>query len=230
MNIKNNKIGFTLIEMLIAVSIFSLVLIAATNIYLIINNSQRKVVTLQKIQEDVRFLFDAMAQDIRLSSINYSFYQDNNLNTHPLRDGDKNTVLALVDQLDNQIYYRLSGAGNKVQYCENDCDLSDVNDWDDVTPESVEINDLRFIISPSADPFLEVNYPACNINDDCPVGYACSGTECKYFNDGGNFQPKVIMSIYSRGVGKNIAEESELVMQSTISTRIFSGQIENLNL
>ena len=232
-NIKSS-VGFTLIEMLIAVSIFALVLIMATNIYIIINNSQRKVVTLQKIQEDVRFLFEAMAQDIRLSSINYSFYQDpaNAINLHPEFGGDDNSVLALIDQSGNQIYYRLNV--NKLQYCSGGCDFDDPLVWANITPESVEIIDLGVVITPGANPFEEVNQDLCNFNADCEIGYMCNLTavplsRCEYFNDGGNFQPKVIFSIYSRGVGRNIAEESELNMQSIISTRIFSGQVLNLN-
>lgn len=219
--------------MLIAVSIFSLVLIVATNIYLIINNSQRKVVTLQKIQEDVRFLFEAMAQDIRLSSINYNFYQDNTIYLHPSRIIDTDDeVLALIDQLGNQIYYRLSGG--KVQYCSGgsgDCGLLVDGNWEDITPESVEVIDLDFVITPSANPFEEVVPDTCpgGNHTECDIGYTCVSNECKYFTDGGNFQPKVIISIHSKGVGRKIAEESELNMQSTISTRIFPGQVVNLN-
>jgi len=232
MKLKNNKSGFTLIEMLIAVSIFALVLIMATNIYMIINNSQRKVVTLQKIQEDVRFLFEAMAQDIRLSSINYSFYQDSNINIHPLRGGEQNSLLALLDQSGNQVFYRLGGSGNdKVQYCSGDCSLLIDENWQNITPESVEIIDLGVVITPSANPFEEVAEGTCPGGNhiECDIGYACISNECKYFNDGGNFQPKVFFSIHSMGVGRNIAEESELYMQSIISTRIFPGQVLNLN-
>lgn len=233
----NNKSGFTLIEMLIAVSIFSLVLIAATNIYLIINNSQRKVVTLQKIQEDVRFLFEAISQDIRLSSINYDFYITEGININPLRGGSDNNILALVDQNGVEIYYRQSDSGTEIQYCEVtediNCSLSNPDHWENITPTQVQINYVKFTIIPTADPYTEsgeIDTCTSPTHDTCTIGYYCtSSNECRYSADGGNFQPKVIFSISSKGVERNIAEESELIMQSTISTRIFSGQIENLN-
>jgi len=225
--------GFTLIEMIIAVAIFSLVLIAATNIYLIINNSQRKVVTLQKIQEDVRFLFDAISQDIRLGSINYEFYQDEEIPLHPDRaDRLDNTVLAMIDQDREQVYYRLNDTGDKIQYCSGqDCDLAVPADWDDITPDQVEILNLSFLVYPSADPFIDEPEVDCTNDNQCdPSGYVCgTANTCVYFTDGQNFQPKVLFSIKSRGIGSDLAEDSELLMQSIISTRIFPSEIKNLN-
>ena len=231
---KNNNSGFTLIEMLIAISIFALVLIVATNIYITINNSQRKVVTMQKIQDDTRFLFEAMAQEIRLGSINYDFYEINSIYLHPDRGGKDNYILAINSQAGDEIFFRRSGSGsgNKVQYCAvnnlNDCDFTIDSLWQNVTPEGVDILDLRFVISPSADPFIETMSESCSVDTDCGFGYACD-TTCKYDSDGGNYQPKVKFILQSYGVGKNIAEESEILMQTTISTRIFTGPVQNLN-
>lgn len=231
MKLRNQKAGFTLIEMIIAVAIFSLVLIVATNIYLIINNSQRKIVTLQKIQEDVRFLFDAIAQDIRLSSINYDYYQDNSIGLHPDRSGFENNLLALIDQSGEQIFYRFNDTSNNLQYCSGECSITNPDVWENITPEQVEIRNAKFIISPSADPFVEVEHTPCINNGQCDdSGYMCeSSGYCEYYTDGNNFQPKVMFSIHSRGIGSTIAEESELIMQTTISTRIFPGQVKNSN-
>ncbi len=239
-NIKINNTksreGFTLIEMLIAISIFSLVLIVATNIYVTINNSQRKVVTMQKIQDDTRFLFEAMAQEIRLGSINYDFYESNGINLHPdpALGGLDNYILAIDNQAGEEVFFRRS-ADSKVLYCIindlNDCDLSEDALWQSVTPDGVEILDLRFAISPSADPFIETTTVSCAINEDCDLGYACNTTDniCEYYSDGGNFQPKVKFVMSSRGLGTNLADESEILMQTIISTRIFSGAVNNLN-
>ena len=53
--IYNNK-GFTLIEMLIALSIFILVMLAGVNVYFVISTAQHRTVALQKVQDDVRYL------------------------------------------------------------------------------------------------------------------------------------------------------------------------------
>ncbi|XOU94481.1 MAG: PilW family protein [Candidatus Kerfeldbacteria bacterium] len=241
---KLNNSGFTLIEMLIAISIFSLVLIVATNIYITINNSQRKVVTQQKIQDDIRFLFEAIAQEIRLGSINYDFYENNNINLHTGLGGSDNSILAINSQSGDEIFFRRSsdpfntnnGQGNKVEYCTvndfNDCALDDDTLWQSVTPAGVETLDLRFAITPSANPFVETSTVSCTSNAECDLGYVCDTIDdyiCEYDSDGQNFQPKVRFVLNSRGIGRNKGEESEILMQTIISTRIFTGAVQNLN-
>lgn len=229
-----NQPGFTLIEMIIAISIFVMILLIATNIFFIVNNSQRKVVTMQRIQSDVRYLFEAIAQEIRLGRINYDFYIDEEIDLHPL--ADDNTVLAVVNHSGDSIFFRLSSVGDRVQYCkidaDNDCDLSIDDNWQNVTPEGVEVEDLRFIITPSADPFTDTTGLSCLGVNPCAgecLSYRWDGvdSQCEYYADGHNFQPKVQIILKTRGVGRNIAEESEMIMQTTVSSRIMPGQVEN---
>jgi len=244
-SLRKNQKAFTLIEMIISVSIFVLVLVIATNIYLVINNTQRKVVTMQRIQSDVRYLFEAIAQEIRLGQINYDFYIDNGIDLHPSA-GDDNTVLAVVNRSGDSIFFRLSSGGDKAQYCEidadNDCDLLVEDNWQNVTPEGVEVEHLRFIITPSADPFTDdVMAVECNADSgktgacasvygySCPTSTDCLTVPCycQYYADGQNFQPKVQIILKARGTARNIAEESEMIMQTTVTSRIISSEVKN---
>lgn len=240
-SLRKNQKAFTLIEMIIAVSIFVLVFVIATNIYLVINSTQRKVVTMQRIQSDVRYLFEAIAQEIRLGQINYDFYIDKEIDLHPSA-GD-NTVLAVVNRSGDSIFFRLSG--DKVQYCEidadNDCDLSVDDNWQNVTPEGVEVEHLRFIITPSADPFTDVMAVECVADSgkigacatiygySCPISADCPAAPCycQYYSDGNNFQPKVQIVLKAKGTARNIAEESEMIMQTIITSRIISSEVKN---
>ena len=128
---------------------------------------------MQKVQDDVRYLFEAMAQEVRLGRINYDYYldPDNSINLHPDTGGNNNEVLAVVNQLNEAVFFRLNSASDTVQYCKieqgSDCRLTIDEDWQDITPEGVKVDDLKFIITPSADPFAEPIPPACSINADC---------------------------------------------------------------
>jgi len=239
--VKNNK-AFTLIEMLVVVSIFSTVVLIATNIYVSVTFIQTRVASLQKIQEDVRFVMETVAQSIRLSSINYIFYTDNNIDLHQEATG-KPYVLALIDQTGGRVFYRRSGStlpgdgqGNLLQVCygEDDCKLTDNDNWQDITPKGVEIKDLKFIITPSADPFTEVASQSgtCSLGETCSSApynfYRCNGTTCQYYSDGQKFQPKVKVIIKTESPGERLAEKASMNLQTIISTRIPHFEIKNL--
>ena len=90
-----NKNGFTLIEVLVAVSVFSLVIVIALGLFTNIIRSQRKSVALQNVQENGRYLIDFMAKEIRMSEITSV-------------DGSS-LVLAIDHPLNGSIQYSFSG-------------------------------------------------------------------------------------------------------------------------
>ena len=249
---RKNRAGFTLIEMIIALSIFVLTVLIALNVYLIVNNVQRRTVAMQKVQDDVRYLFEALVQEVRLGRINYDFYadEDNGINLYPTVNGNNNYVLAVVNQQSESIFFRRSssevdtndGQGDKVQYCQVDqinnidCDLADDGQWQDITPDGVKVDDLRFIITPSVDPYTEVGAgvlpDSCDETSNlCPFGYKCqTDNKCKFYTDGGNYQPKVRIVLKTESTDTRIPEKSKSInMQTVISSRFFQGKVQNNN-
>jgi len=67
--IKNKKNGFTLIELIVAVGIFSIVMLAATGLTLSLIKSYRKALAMQRTQETVRYVLEAATKEIRMSRI-----------------------------------------------------------------------------------------------------------------------------------------------------------------
>ncbi len=246
--------GFTLIEMLIAMSIFVMIVIIVVNVYIVITNSQRKTIATQRVLDDVRYLLDAVAQNVRLSTIDYSFYESKTIDLHPLITDD-DYVLALVNQAQQLVLFRRSsgapgandGLGDKVQYCMEEtpgiCDLADESVWTNITPASVQITDLRFIITPSANPFetatavnctgdsAKANECATVYGYSCPDAVDCVGQcTCEYFTDGNNFQPRVRIVIEARSDDIRLLEVSRTIpMQTTVSSRILQGEVVNTN-
>ena len=64
--INNNK-GTTLVEMLIAVSIFSVAMIASTEIYKSVMEGQRSAIAAMDSQESMLYAFDVMSKEIRMA-------------------------------------------------------------------------------------------------------------------------------------------------------------------
>ena len=74
---KQNK-AFTLIEVLIAISIFVVVITIVLSLFSAAIRGYRKVIAMQNVQENARFLLEFMTKEIRMSTI--SSYTQNTLN------------------------------------------------------------------------------------------------------------------------------------------------------
>jgi prepilin-type N-terminal cleavage/methylation domain-containing protein len=221
--------GFTLIEMIIALSIFVLIVLMVGDIFVVINHSQRRVANLQKLQDDVRYSLEAMAQEIRLGRINYDYYVTENIDLHP-ESAVIDYPLAVINQSGEFVYYRKNG--NNLEFCKNDAP-TDCPDWQVVTPVGVIVAELRFIITPSADPFFAVIEQSCTSDVECDAdynSYRCDTGQgrCEYFSDGGNFQPKVRIIMKSEGTSDLLAGQVRISMQTLVSSRLINGKVQNL--
>lgn len=232
----NNQKGFTLIEMMVALTIFVVTILVATNVYLLVSDTQQRTLAAQKIMDDVRALFDTIVQEARLGTINYNYYTNNTIDLHP-DAGVPVEVLAIRSQGGQNIFFRKDST--RAQFCDEivvgDCDPTS-SEWIDITPAGVEVQELQFIITPSADPFVDVDPVDCSIsgNDDCNLAsldsYRCAGDNfCRYYSDGNNFQPKVTILIKSKSIASKLIKQSQITMQTTVASRVISGQVLNLN-
>ncbi len=96
---KNKITGFSLIEMIVAVSIFSLIVAAAITSFVSMVNSDKKAQQIQKNTEDARYAMDKIAKSLRTSTIigclvsNGDYISGIDPNTgNPVPNGDSITV------------------------------------------------------------------------------------------------------------------------------------------
>lgn len=61
--------GFTLVEMLVAATIFSIIVLAVSSIFTLVLNNERRAFAAQQIQESGQFVLELMAREIRVSDI-----------------------------------------------------------------------------------------------------------------------------------------------------------------
>jgi prepilin-type N-terminal cleavage/methylation domain-containing protein len=57
--------GFTLIETLVAMSVFSILIVIVTGIYLNVNNLQKNTASFQRLQNEGRYITEKIAQEFR---------------------------------------------------------------------------------------------------------------------------------------------------------------------
>ena len=65
--IKQSKSGVTLLEMMVAVAIFTVVMLSATKIFQMVIESQRSAIAAQNLQESMRYAFEVMSKEIRMA-------------------------------------------------------------------------------------------------------------------------------------------------------------------
>jgi len=68
-NILKSNTGVTLLEMVVAVSLFSVVILATTEIFRLVIEGQRNAIASQNVQEGMRYAFETMAKEIRMATL-----------------------------------------------------------------------------------------------------------------------------------------------------------------
>lgn len=212
--LKNNQ-AFTLVEILVATFVFSLMVFAVAAIYLAFNNSQIRTAASQQLLNDTQYAMEVMAREIR----------NNEIINYPSSSIDCNTLINTggTDVFDGCIILERSnsqtlafvrhnsgvgGDGNyRLYYLLLDCDafytscdpidLSSGAASSILSPEinSINLADLDFYILPNNNPY--------NIDSS------------------DSQQPRVTIRMHTVYNSPNEVENIDDVFQTTISSRVY---------
>jgi prepilin-type N-terminal cleavage/methylation domain-containing protein len=192
--------GFTLMEMLVALGLFSMVLAAATDIYLMAGRTQRKAFSMERLAADARFALEAVVREARTGEIDYGYYD-----ARGTALGGAVTELALVSPDGTALRFFESGEGT-ARYCVDEasapCLLVAVDGGTPaaVTPRGVQVASLAFYVRPIADPFTWSSAPGDYGSDD---------------------QPRVTAVLYLRSAAERLGEDSAVYLQTTVTSRLY---------
>jgi len=121
---KNKSAGFSLIELIVAMAVFSFVLLAMTGIAHSVIKGQRKAFALQEVQENGRYLVESISKGIRMGIITSA--SDN-----------QTTILSLINQSGDDIDYQF--IANKMQRRVN------AGAWQDISSNNINITGYFYI-------------------------------------------------------------------------------------
>lgn len=142
--------GFTLMELVVVLGIFTTVVVAASDVFLLASRSQRKIFNLERTQSDARFTMEAMTREIRTGSIDYAYYA-----ARGTAIGLPDDELAIVDTDNTRIrFFRSSDPLECVDGNSTPCLMVgvDANTPVPITPKDVVLRNIAFYISPAEDP------------------------------------------------------------------------------
>lgn len=131
----NNQKGFSIIEALTSIFVFSIVALIVSSLLVQAMNIERRAFSAQAIQENVLAVLELMAKEIRVSTISN---QNNNCTTDPVLN-----ILNITHPIEGAVTYRLNnGVVERITG-----GITHTLSSDDVV-----FNSLRFCISGSTTP------------------------------------------------------------------------------
>ncbi|MBU1202890.1 prepilin-type N-terminal cleavage/methylation domain-containing protein [Patescibacteria group bacterium] len=213
--IKSQNSGFTLLELLISVSVFSLLVLVIAMIYASFNNSQLHTRASQQLLNNSQYALEVMAREIRKDKIvNFNITDvwcdtmlSNGLGLFSdcifLEREDGQTVVFALYKVDT-----LNPTVLNLRYILLDCDddyTSCDTSWSSTNNNSavflsgklnnVNVSALDFIINPSTDPYIA---------------------------GGEDLQPKVTIRLETEFYSTVPNEQVSQTLQTTISSRIYA--------
>jgi prepilin-type N-terminal cleavage/methylation domain-containing protein len=149
-----NQKGFTLVEMVITIFLFSLLIMIVSDVFSRAQQAQRRTVALQRMQDDMRFFINKISSAVKSGSIAYNWYAQPGVTISQ----SGNELLALTT-FDGKKLLVKRGKDEQVSCSNNEdepCSLfmsEDGTTWDQASSDDIRINQLLFFIAPEKDPF-----------------------------------------------------------------------------
>ena len=188
-----DKNGFTLMEMLVSLALFSVVVTISTDLFFTFQRVSRKTESFEHLVSDARLIIEQIAREVREGTIHYSAYPTLPLNT-------PQTTLKILDSSAVPVEFAFNAS------CPDNSEFPCLTIARGGSPERLSGVDTRvinaqFFISPTLDPF---NFSADTGN---------------YLADS---QPRVTVAL-SLDNGKDAGDPNYIRydVQTTISSRVY---------
>lgn len=216
--IRNEREGFTLVELLISIVIFMIFLGIVSQSYISIVRAQRQANEVRKMYSDVRLVMDFIAEEVRLSSIDYDCYAGKGSDCEDLLGGSlfagRTDHLVLIRQGGTaKTFIKLDQEGHIVvkKLVKREGQFVEAPGYETsyrpLTSDRIVFEDLTFAIFPDVNPYSNDTLPGSGK----PI-YADNGTQ---------FQPKV--TVLMRVVNdEDVNTPFAFDFQTTISSRVYS--------
>lgn len=120
---KNSKAGFTFVELLVSIAVFSTMVAVVASIFLSTVGSQRKNIGQQDVLDNARYVLENLGRSIRQSSI---LYPSGSGETSSITINHPDLGVVTYDLIDNQIV-EVIGSGGPVALSSSNVYVSSLN-------------------------------------------------------------------------------------------------------
>lgn len=134
----NNTKGFTLMEIIISLGIFSFLVLAILGMFTSSIRGQRAALAQSKIEREAQLLVGVITKKIRSARVNYALYPGGTVPANP-------DYLYLIDADGGDVRFRLNSNDIEVQI--------DGGSYLPISRDDVDVTLLRFFVDPTTNPF-----------------------------------------------------------------------------
>ncbi len=155
--------GFTLVELMVSLSLFTTVVLATVSSLLIVNDASRKAQSMRAVMDNLNFAMETMARSIRTGSL-YECEGGAPDCAYPGTDGGES--ISLTPGADTgtdtrvEFSYRTDGSRGWIERRRTD-ELGGTEGWQAITSPEIDIQYVRFYVD-GADP-LDNRQPSVTI-------------------------------------------------------------------
>lgn len=145
--IKNQK-GTTLLELVVAVAIFSVIVLSATAIFRWVIEGQRNAITSQNVQESMRYALEVISKEIKHAQKADSGNCPTGVPGGKIfQSTSSDTILDFKNKNDKCVTYSVDSGTNRFKIKRTD--LGGGNAIEDyITPNDIKVSNLKFVVVP----------------------------------------------------------------------------------
>lgn len=210
---RNRPRAFTLVELIISMTIFTIFIGVVTTTYLSISRSLRHAAEVRQVYGEARFLMDKLTQDVRLNTIDYACLEDPAYGTtvygecalDQLSSEGVTSVLPLISaDGEHRIVYHFEGEGIfsvlKLDWDGNQWNAMEgyYTGFQPFEMDSVVLDSVQFMVKPLTSPYDHTS------------------------DNAAQYQPSVHVMILAKSTSTLLDDVLQVQMQSTISSRVYA--------
>lgn len=160
------KKGFSLIEVLVSVSLFVIIILSATEIFRLVIQGQRDAIASQNVQESLKYFFEVIGKEMRMAKKNNNLCPDIPADKIFLvSDNSLGNVLEFRNYYDECVYYYLELDGTRQRFkIERNTPGNLTSGF--ISPEKILIDSLSFAVDETGQPAVTVNIKAWAEGED----------------------------------------------------------------
>ncbi len=150
-----NKPGFSLIEVLVSVALFSFIVLSSTEIFSLVIKGQREAIASQNVQESLKYFFEVTSKEMRMAR------RSNGSCSVPAGEIFATSTNALGDVLRFQNYYKecvtyqlASSEGSGRWQITRDANSGFIS------PQKINIDHLNFVLNTNDQPSVTLSLSA----------------------------------------------------------------------